>query len=442
MNHERLKDARRLFFILLSVDVALTAIVGIHAFSTIDTLQDIQAGRLEVDESILSSFENWENLAKLTIVTLVGVGIGLVKWLNACYSHAKNVIGVSGLKNEGWTAGGWLIPIFNLFKPFQVISEIYKVGATNYTAPEGWKHESGSGALLGWWIFWIIAHLITWTMFRATMSSNFGESTTIQSAIIATQTQAWICLISLAVAGMWFWVGSLLTQRLLERRSLSADSPQPQIKPQSPMSSSAPIQPVQTRGNPPASPVVSKVILPTNSAPSQPKNLHSMSGIDEDVIYEIVGKEIEEGRTETGLWTRLFAEMNGDETKVKVAYIKRRAEKLIAMEQTRIQEQLRLEEEKQKAAQLAEFELEKAAAAAAMPVDQVREMLISAANAVRRSPNLRNCLAFLELKGEDVSFHSQGLFLFKYQMNRDGKTKVVEEHEIIRYAQELAKEFV
>lgn len=97
--------------------------------------------------------------------------------------------------------------------------------------------------------------------------------------------------------------------------------------------------------------------------------------IDEDVIYEIVGKEIQEGRTETGLWTRLFAEMNGDETKVKVAYIKRRAEKLIASEQARIQEQLRVQEEGQKAARIVELELQALAKAAGVTIEQAKEML-------------------------------------------------------------------
>ncbi len=115
--------------------------------------------------------------------------------------------------------------------------------------------------------------------------------------------------------------------------------------------------------------------MPTNTASSQPKNLHSIPNIDEDVIYEIVGKEIQEGRTETGLWTRLFAEMNGDETKVKVAYIKRRAEKLIASEQARIQEQLRVQEEGQKAARIVELELQALAKAAGVTIEQAKEML-------------------------------------------------------------------
>lgn len=60
---------------------------------------------------------------------------------------------------------------------------------------------------------------------------------------------------------------------------------------------------------------------------------------DEDAVYETVANEMESGKTDKGLWTRLFAELDGDEKKTKIAYIKQRAEKLMATERARFQEQ-------------------------------------------------------------------------------------------------------
>ncbi|ENO87839.1 MULTISPECIES: ankyrin repeat domain-containing protein [Thauera] len=48
-----------------------------------------------------------------------------------------------------------------------------------------------------------------------------------------------------------------------------------------------------------------------------------------DRIYEEVAEELERERVDKGLWTRLYAEFDGDERKVKVGYIKARAEKLL-----------------------------------------------------------------------------------------------------------------
>jgi ribosomal protein L37AE/L43A len=52
----------------------------------------------------------------------------------------------------------------------------------------------------------------------------------------------------------------------------------------------------------------------------------------EERIYTAVAKELETGRVDKGLWTRLFAECSGDERQIKVFYIKQRAERLITAE--------------------------------------------------------------------------------------------------------------
>lgn len=51
--------------------------------------------------------------------------------------------------------------------------------------------------------------------------------------------------------------------------------------------------------------------------------------VDEDAIYTAIFNELENKTYDKGLWTRLFAECNGDETKTKVMYIKRRAKILV-----------------------------------------------------------------------------------------------------------------
>ena len=60
--------------------------------------------------------------------------------------------------------------------------------------------------------------------------------------------------------------------------------------------------------------------------------------VDENAIYAAIANELESGATDKGLWIRLFAECDGDENRTKVAYIKQRAEKLIALEQSRLGE--------------------------------------------------------------------------------------------------------
>ena len=50
--------------------------------------------------------------------------------------------------------------------------------------------------------------------------------------------------------------------------------------------------------------------------------------MNQDEIYAQIAREIETGQIDKSLWTRLYAECDGDETKTKVQYIKQRADKL------------------------------------------------------------------------------------------------------------------
>jgi hypothetical protein len=52
--------------------------------------------------------------------------------------------------------------------------------------------------------------------------------------------------------------------------------------------------------------------------------------MNEDAFYEQVGKEIEANNLQTGLWTRAFAEADGDENRAKAIYIKLRVAQLTA----------------------------------------------------------------------------------------------------------------
>ena len=59
--------------------------------------------------------------------------------------------------------------------------------------------------------------------------------------------------------------------------------------------------------------------------------------VNQEYIYENIANEIESGNVEKGLWTRLFAECDGDENATKVHYIKQRSTALIAEEQSRLE---------------------------------------------------------------------------------------------------------
>lgn len=119
MKIEELESAKSLFFIALGIDIAVTALVVISDFWGVGVLKDMVYGGGAADQSTIRTLEFWDGFAKLMILTMIGVGLALVNWLNSCYRFAKEAIGATGFKFEGWTTAGWIVPIFNLFRPYQ-----------------------------------------------------------------------------------------------------------------------------------------------------------------------------------------------------------------------------------------------------------------------------------------------------------------------------------
>ena len=81
-------------------------------------------------------------------------------------------------------------------------------------------------------------------------------------------------------------------------------------------------------GNPPA-------VSPKTVPPESLGTIPLPTIIDDERIYAGIAGELETGGIDKGLWTRLFAECDGDEKRTKVLYIRQRAETLIAAERAR-----------------------------------------------------------------------------------------------------------
>ena len=344
MNQEKLESAKNLFFIALGIDIAVTALVVISDVWGTGVLKDIGAGRTTAGQSTISTFEFWDSFSKLMFLTILGVGLALVKWLNTCYTYAKETIGASGFKNERWTAGGWIIPIFNLFKPYQVINEIYKAGSSTYSGPADWQKEGGSGLLLTWWIFWAVTHFIGLTVGKQMFKNAMRDDLTLQQSISAIEFHALFCVVFLIISGLWFLVAGNLTRRLLARQrvggatilqaqpiavsqSVPSRNPSPTV-PAAPPPGSIQLSARQAAGTTSqaatnAVPFVNQAETPT----SKP-----LSESTEEDFWATAMTEVETGQRRPGIWAKAFAECDGDETKAKVAYLKVRVQQLTVAE--------------------------------------------------------------------------------------------------------------
>jgi len=301
-----------MLFMALGIDVAVTGLVLVANLWAIGVLDDINSRDSLLKDSTLKILEFWGNFRIVMYLTAIGVGLAIVRWLGACYAYAKDTLNATGFVHEQWKLWGWILPLMNLFKPYQVLNEIYKVGAPDMPGGEEWKKSSGSGMLLSWWVFWVIAHfvIIQW-LIRLSKNDVPPGGPTLIKIIDGYYFSIIFCIASIILAGLWFLVAGNLTRRLMGNSSALKSMPK--------------ITNVAHHS--------SRIANPQDALQKDPSR-----EVDATRIYAQVAEEIESGTTDKGLWVRMWVESEGDDKQTKVKYIKQRVDLLLAAEKARLLE--------------------------------------------------------------------------------------------------------
>jgi hypothetical protein len=345
MNKERLENAKRIFLFALYADIAVTALVISSDFWGVSVLRDISSGRISADPSTISWLEFWDSFALVMLLTIFGVGFGLSKWLINCYSYAKEVIGARGFKHEKWAMSAWVIPFLNLFKPYQVINEIYKAGSLTYVSPDGWKSQRGSGLLLTWWIFWAVTHLVGWMVGKILFKNALRTDMNLSQTIGSIEFHAWFCIVFGVVSVLWIFVANALTSRLLGRNVISEQLPNADLAvlaTQQHEAQNLNVKPPLSTQTVSSSHRRIDSLSPKNSVRSEGLAVPlagAVGQVSEEDHWAIALAELENGQRRPGIWARAFAEAEGDETKAKVAYLKVRAQQLSELAEQILREQ-------------------------------------------------------------------------------------------------------
>lgn len=92
-------------------------------------------------------------------------------WFHRCYRNLT-WLWVEGTRySTKWAVGGWLIPILNLVRPYQVAREIWDASNPDVEVgegPRGWLQKRTGHTVLTWWLLglspavvWPVAYLLT-----------------------------------------------------------------------------------------------------------------------------------------------------------------------------------------------------------------------------------------------------------------------------------------
>lgn len=151
-NEQRSQNA----ILLIWIALAMNCISLISSYFQYDLLQTAANGGEISTEAVTSNDNREQAIGIIQIIVFILSAITFIQWFRRAYFNLH--LRVNRLSHsEGWAAGCWFVPIINLFRPYQIMQELFQ--ATHFFLKRNEVHtrEHLPISSLGlWWTFWII----------------------------------------------------------------------------------------------------------------------------------------------------------------------------------------------------------------------------------------------------------------------------------------------
>jgi hypothetical protein len=180
-NEQRAKYAILFIWIVL----AMAILNFVSSYMQLDLLQTVANGG-DVSDEVAEANDSRERAAGIfyTIVSVISA-ITFILWFRRAYYNLHQKVRPLAL-SEGWAAGSWFVPIVNLFRPYQIMKEIY-VETKKLFNRHGLSERVGytTRYLDWWWTLWVISSLIGNIVFKFA----FRNAETVDDYILVTVGQ-------------------------------------------------------------------------------------------------------------------------------------------------------------------------------------------------------------------------------------------------------------
>ena len=178
-------------FCLLLLGIVLIA-------SIISTIVEISLLQQVADGEAISEAQADSNDSRQALIGWVYIGVFVVSaimflvWI----SHASNnlvPLGAEGQQHSpGWAVGSWFVPVVWLYRPYQVMKEIWKGSHSEIAGEQGPWSDAPVSRLLGfWWATWLVSSWGDWIATRILFSGDL----TVERLIVSD----WFSVVSAAI---------------------------------------------------------------------------------------------------------------------------------------------------------------------------------------------------------------------------------------------------
>lgn len=133
-------------------------------------LKEISNGASVANKAMASNEARQGYIALVYMAVYLFSGVAFIQWFRRAY-YNLHTLDPDLSWDESWAAASWFIPVLNLFRPFQIMREMYRKTLISLSGSgAGLDYKVSLTPVAWWWILWIAQDLIGAAIFYFAMN--------------------------------------------------------------------------------------------------------------------------------------------------------------------------------------------------------------------------------------------------------------------------------
>jgi hypothetical protein len=167
-NSQRAKALLTIIWIVLGLEVISLISSGLQY----DLLQTVAKGGEITNELATANDLRELIVAILYLIAYILSGVMFIMWFRRAYFNLHQKVKNLSF-DEGWAAGSWFVPIINLYRPFQIMKELYEETKKTIVGKDNSLQIDLPTNFLGlWWTLWIVNGILGQVIFRLSKNAD------------------------------------------------------------------------------------------------------------------------------------------------------------------------------------------------------------------------------------------------------------------------------
>ena len=200
MSNLRPNDQRaRMAINLIWISLIMEMISLVSDYFQYNLLQAADRGDDISDAALIANDMRQQIVAIVYLIVFIISAVTFIQWFRRAYYNLHTKVSYLS-HSEGWAAGSWFVPFVNLYRPYQIMKELY-VETGNLLTRSGIavRNRMDSTLLGSWWTLWIMVGITSQFSFRLSMKAEtIGElSVSTMASMIASLLSVPMALVTI-----------------------------------------------------------------------------------------------------------------------------------------------------------------------------------------------------------------------------------------------------